>query len=77
MNDLVIAVALHVLCIVLCIGEVGFATIALLPALRHAAGSGQATAMFEAVESRCAPVACAARRSSDGLTWRIESECHA
>ena len=57
MNDLAIALPLHVLSIVLWIGGVGLATIALLPALRRTAGSGQAIAMFEAVESRFEPVA--------------------
>ena len=57
MDDLAIVLALHVLSIVLWIGGVGFATIALLPALRRAAPFGEAIAIFEAVESRFAPVA--------------------
>lgn len=57
MDDVAIALALHVLSIVLWIGGVGFATIALLPALRRAAPGGEAIAIFEAVESRFAPVA--------------------
>jgi uncharacterized membrane protein len=57
MDDLAIVLAVHVLSIVLWIGGVGFATIALLPALRRAAPFGDPIAIFEAVESRFAPVA--------------------
>jgi uncharacterized membrane protein len=57
MNDLPIALALHVLAIVLWIGGVGFATMALLPALRHLPDPNDRIALFQAVESRFAPVA--------------------
>lgn len=57
MNDFAIALALHVLAIVLWIGGVGFATMALLPALRTMRDTEQRIAAFQAVESRFAPVA--------------------
>jgi uncharacterized membrane protein len=57
MDDMAIALALHVLAIVLWIGGAGFATVALLPALRRVTDTEQRIAMFQAVESRFAPVA--------------------
>lgn len=57
MNDIAIALALHVLAIVLWIGGVGFATLALLPALRRLPDPAQRIATFEAVERRFALVA--------------------
>lgn len=57
MNGVAIAAALHVAAIVLWIGGVGFATLALLPALRHLPDAEQRIAAFEAVEKRFAPVA--------------------
>jgi uncharacterized membrane protein len=57
MEDVTIALALHVLAVVLWIGGVGFATVALLPALRRVTNADQRIAMFQAVESRFAPVA--------------------
>jgi uncharacterized membrane protein len=57
MDGLAIALALHVIAVVLWIGGVGFATVAMLPALRDVADSDQRIAMFQAVESRFAPVA--------------------
>ena len=57
MNGMAIALALHVLSIVLWIGGVGFATAALIPALRTVRDSEQRIAMFQAVESRFAPIA--------------------
>jgi uncharacterized membrane protein len=60
MIDVAVAVALHVLAIVLWIGGAGFATLALLPALRRLPDPAKRIAMFEAMESRFAPVARAA-----------------
>lgn len=57
MNDVAVAAALHVLAIVLWIGGVGFATLALLPALRRLPDPAQRIAAFEAAEHRFAPVA--------------------
>ena len=57
MDDLAIARALHVLAIVLWIGGVGFATTALLPAVRRIPDPAQRLATFEAVERRFAPQA--------------------
>jgi uncharacterized membrane protein len=57
MDGMAIALALHVLAIVLWIGGAGFATVALLPALQRVADSDHRIAMFQAVESRFAPVA--------------------
>ena len=57
MDGLAIALALHVLAVVVWIGGVGFATVALLPALRGIAEPDRRIAMFQAVESRFAPVA--------------------
>ena len=57
MADLNIALALHVLAVVVWIGGVSFATVALLPALRCLTDPHERIAMFEAVESRFAPVA--------------------
>src|SRR5690348_4589704 len=57
MEDVTIALALHVLAVVLWIGGAGFATVALLPALRRVTNADQRIAMFQAVESRFAPVA--------------------
>lgn len=57
MNDMAIAVALHLFAVVLWIGGVGFATIALLPALRGLPEPSQRIATFEAVERRFAPLA--------------------
>ncbi|MGH7156345.1 MAG: hypothetical protein ACREF3_20675 [Acetobacteraceae bacterium] len=55
--DVTIALALHVLSIVLWIGGAGFATMALLPALRTVRDTEQRIATFQAVEHRFAPVA--------------------
>lgn len=57
MNDIAIALALHVLAIVVWIGGVGFATLALLPAVRHLPDIDQRLMIFEATERRFAPVA--------------------
>ncbi len=57
MDDMAIALALHVLAVVLWIGGAGFATVALLPALRRVADADERIAMFQAVEGRFAPVA--------------------
>ena len=57
MDDFAIALALHVLAIVVWIGGVGFATMALLPALRRMTDFDRGIAMFEAIESRFAPLA--------------------
>ncbi len=57
MEDLTIAFTLHVLAVVLWTGGAGFATVALLPALRRVTNTDQRIAMFQAVESRFAPVA--------------------
>ncbi len=57
MSDVAIALALHVLAIVLWIGGVGFATLALLPAVRRLSDLEQRLAIFEAAERRFAPVA--------------------
>ncbi len=52
--DVTIALALHVLAIVLWIGGVGVVTTALLPALRRLQDDDQRIATFEAVERRFA-----------------------
>lgn len=57
MNDIAIALALHVLAIVVWIGGVGFATLALLPAVRRLPDIDQRLMIFEAAERRFAPVA--------------------
>jgi len=57
MDDLTVARVLHVLAIVLWIGGVGFATTALLPAVRRIPDPAQRLAVFEAVERRFAPQA--------------------
>lgn len=56
-NDVGIALALHVLAIVLWIGGVGFVTMAMLPALRRVPDTAQRLALFEAFESRFSRVA--------------------
>lgn len=57
MKDVAIVLGLHVLAIVIWIGGVGFATLALLPALRGVSDPEQRTATFRAIEHRFAPVA--------------------
>lgn len=57
MKDVAIALGLHVLAVVVWIGGVGFATLALLPALRGVSDPEQRTATFRAIENRFAPVA--------------------
>lgn len=52
MNDMAIAIALHVFSIVLWIGGVGFATAAVLPTVRRIPDEAQRIALFEAVEGR-------------------------
>ncbi|MGH7066383.1 MAG: hypothetical protein ACREFO_15790 [Acetobacteraceae bacterium] len=57
MKDVAIVLGLHVLAIVIWIGGVGFATLALLPALRGVSDPDQRSATFRAIENRFAPVA--------------------
>lgn len=57
MQGVAIALALHVLAIVLWIGGVGFVTLALLPALREMRDADQRLMMFETLEHRFSLVA--------------------
>lgn len=57
MEGVAIALALHVLAIVLWIGGVGFVTLALLPALRRIDDVPQRLLLFEALERRFSRVA--------------------
>jgi len=54
MDDIAIALALHVLSIVLWIGGVGFVTTVLLPAVRQLKSPEERLAFFDAVERRFA-----------------------
>jgi uncharacterized membrane protein len=54
MMDMVIARALHVLCVVLWIGGVGFVTTALLPAVRRLKPPNERMALFDQIERRFA-----------------------
>jgi uncharacterized membrane protein len=57
MTDFAIALALHVLAIVLWIGGVALVTTVALPAARRCTDPAQGLAMFEAIERRFAPQA--------------------
>ena len=54
MDDVAIARALHVLCVVLWIGGVGFVTTVLLPAVRRLRSPEERMALFEQIERRFA-----------------------
>lgn len=57
MQGIAIALALHVLAIVLWIGGVAFVTLALFPALRRIPDAGQRLMLFETLEHRFSHVA--------------------
>lgn len=77
MDPMAIALALHVLSVVLWIGGAGFATVALIPALRRVVDTDQRIALFQAVESRFAPVArlCVIVAGATGLymVYRLDA----
>jgi uncharacterized membrane protein len=52
MDDVAVALAIHVLAVVVWIGGVALVTTAVLPALRHGVADGDRLALFEAIERR-------------------------
>ena len=52
MNEIAIALAIHVLAVVIWIGGVAMVTTVVLPLIRHAGTAAERLALFEAVEQR-------------------------
>ncbi len=75
MGNVTIALALHLLAIVLWVGGVAMATTVLLPAVRQFKGAEDRIAFFKTVQRRFAWQACFGRRpTGDGRSRMIQAK---